>query len=158
MLTPLQAHEFPSVRAEMIERYAHDQVRCGRWQAEESIAKSEAEFNRLLPQGWSTPTHHIYAIACASTEQVIGTLWVNVPEGTAHTAFICDLQIRADWRRKGYARKALVDLEALLQGNGVSSIGLHAFSHNSGAISLYEQLGFRTTSINMHKALEKCPA
>lgn len=154
MLTPLQAHNFLAVKAEMIERYAHDQVRCGRWQVEVSIAKSEAEFNRLLPQGLSTPTHHIYAIACASTDRVVGTLWVNIQEGIANkTAFICDLHISAEFRRKGYARKALIELEAFLLGNGVSSIGLHAFSHNSEAISLYQQLGFHTASINMHKAL-----
>lgn len=118
------------------------------------MEKAEAEFDRLLPQGLHTPFQYFYSIQCATTGSIVGTLWVSVAEDGQHRcAFICDLQIEAACRRKGHARQALLHLEALLARSGVSSIGLHAFSHNPEAISLYMKLGFGITSVNMHKPI-----
>ena len=156
MLTLLPPSSFPAVRSEIIERYAHDQVRSGRWQVEGSIAMAETELDRLLPQGVSTPFHDIYEIRCTTTGQVVGTLWTHISEsGGCKSAFICDLHVAAAFRRRGYARQALIELETVLAGTAVSAMALHAFSHNAGAIALYEKLGFRTTSVNMHKPLNR---
>jgi ribosomal protein S18 acetylase RimI-like enzyme len=46
-------------------------------------------------------------------------------------------------------------VEAQARSLGMASVGLHVFAHNPEAIRVYERLGFRTTSLNMLKPLER---
>jgi ribosomal protein S18 acetylase RimI-like enzyme len=60
--------------------------------------------------------------------------------------------LRADlgWRHGG--RAARTD-DRGSRANGAATIGLHVFTHNHGARSLYEQLGYVETGRKMAKRL-----
>jgi ribosomal protein S18 acetylase RimI-like enzyme len=68
-------------------------------------------------------------------------------------AFVCDVVIFEEFRRRGYARRAFELLEGRARELGATSIGLHVFGHNGAARQLYEKLGFVATNILMVKKL-----
>ena len=75
---------------------------------------------------------------------------LNSSRGSGH---IFDLEIYEPFRRKGFARQAMQELEGVARGMGLRQLGLHVFAHNRAAESLYEQLGYRVASLNMLKDL-----
>lgn len=60
---------------------------------------------------------------------------------------IANVAVHPDYRRKGIAK--LLTQQAIYHARfqGVDSVWLHVKNHNSGAIALYEQLGFRKIAV-----------
>ena len=73
-------------------------------------------------------------------------------------AFILDIKIFEEFRRRGYARLALQEMERLVRKAGLSRISLHVFAYNQPAQALYAALGFVVTGLNMQKVLNVEPA
>lgn len=114
-------------------------------------ADAARQFQELLPDGLNTPGQHLFGIHDAQG-LLVGTLWV-AERRPMHMAFIYDIEIAAEHRRRGYAREALTALEAVVRGFGLSSIGLHVFGDNHGAIRLYEAAGYQVANLTMKKDL-----
>jgi ribosomal protein S18 acetylase RimI-like enzyme len=151
MLHVMDDSVFQLVKQELIDRYANDQIICGRWTSVSATEHAAIELDRLLPDGPATPSHFLYVIKRPDEREAVGRLWFSISaRANTKEAFLCDIYINPGQRRRGHARQALAEFESLARQLGASSIGLHAFSHNAEAISLYEALGFRTTSVNMH--------
>jgi ribosomal protein S18 acetylase RimI-like enzyme len=107
----------------------------------------------LLPAGQATPGHHFRVIEDASG-QTVGLIWFAAEEqGGQKIAYVYDIRIFPEARRKGHARRAFRALEGLVQELGLAGIGLHVFGHNAAAHALYVELGYRPTGINLFKAL-----
>jgi ribosomal protein S18 acetylase RimI-like enzyme len=68
-------------------------------------------------------------------------------------AYVYEVLVHPEHRRQGHARRAFMLLEQEVRQRGLAGIALHVFGHNAGARHLYERLGFRTTNINMLKAI-----
>lgn len=153
-LTPLPEERFPAFREHLAGHYAKDKVDAGVWSPEEAPRRARADLDGLLPDGTSTRDHFLYEIRDASTSEEVGTLWFAVQDrGAGRGVWIYDIEIHAPFRRKGYAKKALVAAEKRAADLGADKIELHVFGHNGGARALYEASGYAPTSIVMSKRL-----
>ena len=133
--------------------YAADKVASGQWTKEQSLDLSRKAFVELLPQGRETADNYLFSVVDDQARPV-GTLWFAAKEQAGkRIAYICDIRIRPTYQRRGHATRALVAVEAESRKLGLCGIGLHVFGHNAGAQALYEALGYRSTNINLFKAL-----
>lgn len=149
-LVPMSPERYSTWRTYAVAEYASDNVKSGRWQADQAAALSEADFNDLLPDGLDTADHWLWSVVAASGDEV-GILWVaRRQEGHA---FIYDIEMNPAQRGAGYGTAAMRALEEWCRANGFSTIGLHVFGHNDGAWRLYKRLGYNETSVQMEKRL-----
>jgi ribosomal protein S18 acetylase RimI-like enzyme len=154
VLQPMTATHFERFVRNSTVGYADDKVRAGQWPVATALEQSQAEFNRLLPQGLATPGQHLFDIVDQATGEVVGNLWFAA-EGTpeAPTAYVYDLTVLPQHQRKGHARRAFMALEDKARALGLPRIDLHVFGHNPGAQALYAALGYQVTSVTMAKDL-----
>jgi ribosomal protein S18 acetylase RimI-like enzyme len=66
-------------------------------------------------------------------------------------AFIYDIIIFEEYRRRGYGEATMLAVEEKVREQGLNSIALHVFGHNHAAKTLYEKIGYEITDINMMK-------
>ena len=152
-LVPLTKEQFEAWLPGTIAMYAGEHVATGRWSKEESLQRSREEHERLLPQGLDTPGHRLWNIVRSSDRAVVGLLWVQVMQTPRPSAFIYNIEIYPQFRRRGYAEQAMLRLEEEVRGLGLEAIRLHVFGHNTAARPLYEKLGYVPTNIQMLKRL-----
>jgi GNAT superfamily N-acetyltransferase len=137
-----------------VQDYANENVRAGYWTPEESLERSRAAFSQLLPQGVATPDQHLYTIRDTESGKNIGIIWINLQtRRTPPTAFIYDISVDESERGKGYGKATMYAIEDEARRLGAKTIALHVFGHNKTAISLYQKVGYTTTSYNMRKDL-----
>ena len=150
--TPMDETAFQGYLARAVQEYADDNVKAGAWDREGALEKSRKAFDQFLPEGRSTEGHQLFLITDTDRHVTVGSIWYMMRSGArSRSAFICDLHIDEAHRRQGYGRRALLHLEDELREQGVSRIGLHVFSYNTPARSLYDSLGYVATGINMVK-------
>ena len=77
-------------------------------------------------------------------------LWLKLSHASA---FVYNIAVEEDQRRKGYGRAIMAAGERWSRDHGAATIGLHVFSHNHGARALYEQLGYVETGRRLAKQL-----
>ena len=153
-LAPMGEEAFAAFVETSVTGYADDNVAAGRWMADEALDLSRAEFARLLPRGLATPNNHLYEIRDQTGDRTVGFLWfATVARGNTNVAYVYQLEVHPEFRRRGHARAAFEAMESLAVAMGLSSIGLHVFGHAPGAQALYSSLGYHVTGINMQKRL-----
>jgi ribosomal protein S18 acetylase RimI-like enzyme len=157
--SPMDETDFQEYLERSIQEYADENVRVGAWDREGALEKSRKTFDQLLPDGRSTEGHRLLLITDTDRQANVGIIWYMMPGGLGgRGAYICDLRIDEAHRRQGYGRRALLHLEDELAEQGVSRIGLHVFSDNAAARSLYESVGYAATGVNMVKRVNRGPA
>lgn len=135
--------------------YAEDNVASGRWPEEGALARSQADFDSLLPQGTETPNNYLFEIKAAEDGPTVGFIWFAVVEKhELRSAFVYDVEIKPEFRRQGHAEAAFAEIESFVRGLGLFSIGLHVFNQNEAALALYRKLGYDVASVNMFKTLD----
>jgi ribosomal protein S18 acetylase RimI-like enzyme len=156
VLTAMRPEVFAAYLDSAVAAYAQDNIDAGRWPAEGALERSRADFEDSLPHGLATPDNYLFEIQDDEGGTTVGYLWfaVVVKHGL-RSAYVYDLEVKSEYRRQGHAKRAFEALEARVVALGLSSIGLHVFGHNPGAQSLYSQLGYTVTGINMIKQLNK---
>jgi ribosomal protein S18 acetylase RimI-like enzyme len=152
-LEPMTQAQFDAWLSRAIAEYAQDHVVDGRWSEEEAVEKSRAEHDQLLPQGLKTPDHHLWSIVSASDRKAVGILWVAIRQTPKPNAFIYNIEIFPEFRRRGFAEAAMRMLEVEARRMGAETVRLHVFGHNTAARPLYEKLGYTATNIVMAKPL-----
>ena len=146
-LEPMTEDQYQRWRAEAEAHYARSLAASG--QPEHEAARNAAgTYARLLPDGFATPGNHFWY--AHDGDRRVGFLWLTV---THDAAFVHNVAVEPDLRRRGYGRAIMLAAERWCHDNGLSRIGLHVFAHNAGARALYEQLGFAETGRNMAKDL-----
>lgn len=153
-LVPMSQEDFPSFEAKSISAYADDTAHAGRWPASSALAHAQREFQRQLPNGLSTPGHHIYNICEQQSRQNVGSLWFAEFEAEGvRTGFLFRIYINPEHRRQGYAKAALALMEEQSMARGLTSVGLYVPSHNAVAQTLYRFLGYGVTGFYMLKPM-----
>lgn len=153
VLVPIGDAEYANFVATTVAAYAADKVASGQWPSEQSLELSRKELEELLPQGRQTADNYLFSVLDDQTRPV-GTLWIGVKDRAGkRIAYIYDIRISPECRRRGHATRALAAAEDEARKLGLCGIGLHVFGHNDGARALYEALGYRPTNINMFKPL-----
>ena len=149
-LRPMTQAEYEIYRSRAVTEYAEDKVLAGNWPEEGAIERSAKEFEHYLPLGLATPDNTLCTLVDSASGAEVGMIWYALqPESTAPIWFIFDFSIDSEQRRQGYASQALMALEERARVEGIQSIELHVFGHNTAARALYEKVGFEITNINM---------
>lgn len=147
--------EYAAYAEESIPDYAAEKVASGQWTAEESLALAKRSFDELLPQGRHTPDHHLFTVLDGQSVAV-GMLWIAAQvRAGQRIAYVYDVGIKPEHRRKGHAAGAFMALESKARELGLSGVALHVFGHNLAAQALYAKLGYAPTNINMFKPLPR---
>lgn len=152
-LVPLTPEQYEVWLPRAITEYAEEHTVTGRWSREEAEGNSRAEFTKLLPQGVATPEHRLWSIVRREDQEPVGVLWYQVTQKPRPIAFIYNIEVFPEYRRRGYAEQAMLTLEDEARRMGLEGIRLHVFGHNSAARPLYEKLGYVATNIQMLKRL-----
>ncbi len=153
-LHPMDAASFRRFLDRSVPAYAAEKVRSGEWPAEGAQARGEGEFHMLLPHGTATPSNFLYDLHDPALGADVGVLWYALRgEGRQTSAFVYEIEVGAEYRRRGYATAAFTLLEQDAASHGAGSIQLHVFGHNTGARALYEGLGFFPTNLILRKNL-----
>jgi len=153
-LTPMTPESYQRFLDRSVPSYAAEHMRSGRWTAEEANERAADEFRALLPEGAATPDNFCFDLHDPESGQDVGVLWYKLqPRGNERVAFVYEVEIGADHRRKGYASEAFRLLERHAADQGATGIQLHVFGHNHAARALYEGLGFQPINIVMGKQL-----
>ena len=146
--------EFQQSLQRSISRHAADYVRRGLWTEAESLAAMAREFGRMFPQGRHTPDRYFARLVDAARDQRVGETWYLAEHRGGKVRFWVDwIWIEPEYRRQGYATAAFRQLEDEARRLGADRIGLSVWSDNPGAVALYTQLGYSTTTMSMMKLL-----
>ena len=151
-LIPMTQAEFDAFLEHLIPDYAADNVRAGYWDESEALERSRMETERLLPQGLQSEDHYLFTMY--DGDQAVGRVWLKANlDRPVKSGFIFDVEIREEFRGKGYGRQVMALIEEKARELGLQSIGLHVFSYNTTAKHLYESVGYEVASLNMVKKL-----
>ncbi|MGK5519396.1 GNAT family N-acetyltransferase [Micromonospora sp. URMC 107] len=151
-LEPMTDEQYLRYRQRAESSYARHIAESGAMPVPEAQQKAQEEYAKLLPDGLTTPGHHLWTAYDGADE--VGMLWLHVEQKSdGPHAFGYDFEVRPDLRRKGYGRAMIQAVEKRCREWGVVSIGLSVFGFNLPARALYEQLGFEATAIQMRKRL-----
>jgi len=154
ILVPMPAERFAEFVDAAAASHAADNVASGRWSAQEAQALARAELERLLPDGHGTPDHYLYDIKSDPEGAPLGFVWfANVARGGRRVAYLFQLLVFPQYRRRGHARAALAALEAVAREHGITTLALNVFGSNHGAQELYRSVGYAVTSMSMQKEL-----
>jgi ribosomal protein S18 acetylase RimI-like enzyme len=153
-LVPMSAAAYRDYVEAAVSGYAEENVASGRWPEAGALARARADLEESLPQGLDTPDNYLFEIRDADSGVAVCFLCFAIHEKHGlRTAFVFDIEVKAEFRRRGYATAALVELEPLVRDLGLSGIGLHVFGRNTAAQALYGKLGYAVTGLNMLKPL-----
>ena len=154
-LVPITEEEFNAFLDASVKNYAKEKVKSGNWPEDGSLERSMGEFKSLLPDGKDSKDNYIYKIVDSKTSEPVGTIWVAIRvEDDLPGAFIYDITVDEKFRRKGYGKGAMKELEKVVKSLGYHRISLHVFGHNKVAISLYQSLDYQVTNILMSKTIK----
>ncbi len=137
-----------------IPTYAAEHQKAGNWSSEEAVERARRSFEELLPEGVATKNQSVNFITDDASGEAVGYLWFAVEtKGNRTTAFVYDLLVYEEFRRRGYGRAAMEAMEMELRRRKVARVSLHVFGSNSRAIELYRDLGFEVADLIMAKEL-----
>lgn len=144
--------EFSEWQAWSISEYAKDKQQSLGIDEAAALKLSRESFASLLPEGLQTADNFLF-LAVRGAE-VLGWLWFKiVAEWGVTSAFVYDLEVKAEYRRQGVARAIMALLESQARARGASKIALHVFGQNTSARDLYLKSGYTITDYSMAKEL-----
>ena len=153
-LEAMSEEEFGSWRTAHAKDYAEEKVKSGAWSPEEAPRLADETYTQLLPQGLRTADNFLYTAVDAATGEKVGHIWfTKMTHGGQTFAFVYDIIIFEEYRRRGYGEATMLAVEEKVKEQGLESIALHVFGHNHAAKTLYEKIGYEITDINMMKKL-----
>jgi ribosomal protein S18 acetylase RimI-like enzyme len=151
-LEPMTREQYDAFRLTGEDEYAESIRDSGSLPEAEAREQAAADYARLLPDGMDSEGHRFWT--AYDGDEAVGLLWLRLKDTSVGvTAFGFDFSVREDLRRRGYGRALLQAAEEECRRLGVVTVGLNVFGHNLAAQSLYEQMGFEVTSIQMSRRL-----
>lgn len=132
--------------------YAENIARSGAMPMADAVQKAAEDFARLHPDGLATPGDLVWT--AYDGDVAVGMLGLRLQQRSDGLhAFGFDFRVEPRLRRHGYGRAIMAAAERICRERDIVSVGLNVFGFNVGAQSLYEQMGFQVTSIQMSKRL-----
>jgi GNAT superfamily N-acetyltransferase len=152
-LDPMSQVEYSAFMALSTRSFMEDQVKAGNWEPDRAEMLMQAMLDRFLSDGLHTPDQYFYSLKTERSETV-GGLWFLVMErGAERFAFVMDIQVFEEHRRKGFGSQAFMKLEELAGNLGVNRIMLNVHEHNRSARAMYEKLGYSGSATEMSKSI-----
>jgi ribosomal protein S18 acetylase RimI-like enzyme len=145
VLVGMEPYDFARRRAALITGYAEAIGIARGLTPTEALAEATRDVADRLPRGALTRGHLIRKAVADGTE--VGWIWVSLPDATQPTmAWINDVEVDPEHRRRGHAAAIITAIEAELAVLGAPRLGLNVFGDNDTARRLYERLGFEVTA------------
>lgn len=145
---------FEAYLARSIPEYAREKVRAGSWHPDDALRLSQEGFAKFLPEGMATPGHFLFELVEASTNHVMGCLWIFInDQARPPRSWIYDIAIEASHQRRGVGKAALKLAEEEAGRRGSTLMELHVFGWNTRAIALYEKAGYGYVDMVMSKPI-----
>ena len=138
-LEKMDETNFNEFKEWVIQEYAMEKIKAGNWAENEALFKATEEIEKYFPQGIKTHGQYVYYILNEENIRV-GHIWHEMIPNKI--GWIHGLLVYENFRRQGYACKAIELIEKILLKNGFEIYGLHVFRHNKSALDLYNKLGF----------------
>lgn len=88
-------------------------------------------------------------------ERVGWAWWAPADRAIGRVAFIYDIAVLPEHRRKGYAQAALAEIETWAREHGLVGVQLHVHGPNTAARELYRRAGFIETDVTMLKRVDR---
>ena len=153
-LHPITESEYPSWFSNHTQSYAADKIRAKQWSEKGALEQAKNDTQRFLTAGVNTPNNYLCHIVDQDSGVRVGALWWCLSERFGRrVAFVFDIHIHQEYRRRGYATETLRHLEKRANVDNLDAISLHVFAFNKNAIQLYKKMGFATTSMSLTKEL-----
>ena len=107
----MDAAEFDSWLAKAVPAYAAEKIASGQWNKEDAQERSRKEHQELLPLGLASEGNHFFVILDLGA-QTVGCLWFAVKtKFSLPIAYVFNVEVEPEYRRKGHARRAFKALE-----------------------------------------------
>jgi GNAT superfamily N-acetyltransferase len=85
----------------------------------------------------------------------VGHAWFTVEDREqGRVVFIYDIEVYEAYRRRGYARLALAEIDDYAREQGCIGVMLHVFGYNEAARQLYRSAGYLETNVMMLKRVD----
>ena len=145
--------EFDEYRPRTVASLAAELVKAHGSKLEEARRVAERSIESFIPRGrLPAPDQYLYTIV--KERESVGVVCFGIrSDRSVPEAFVWDLWVEPEWRKRGIAAMAMAKLEALVKELGISCLALNVFAHNRTATHLYEQLGYVPVSTHMVKRL-----
>lgn len=153
-LRPMSDDEYTTWRAVCVPDYAQGIAKTLRIDADVANERAAAQFEQMLPDGRGSAGNYLLIAEDDVDATRVGSLWLRFSPGDTD-AFVADVVVDESLRGRGYGRATMVAAERFAGDLGATGLALHVFAENVGAVRLYEDLGYATTSQNMRKDI--CP-
>ena len=151
-LEEMKDHEFRQYLDFMIPDYAKDISKNYNLSIDKALEESEIMMKELFPNGLYTEGQFLYNIYDPHLNKQIGILWFDINK-EINRAYLYHIYIKEEYRRLGYATKAIEELQKRVKELGMNSIALSVFGSNENAYRLYKKMGYSSSSTSMHKLL-----
>jgi ribosomal-protein-alanine N-acetyltransferase len=116
--------------------------RAGDWEAMYALDvvcfEPPFRFSRRAMRGFAEAEGAIPVLAEAAGE-LAGFCIVQMED---HVGYVVTLDVAAAWRRRGLARYLMAEAEIKVRATGGTSMALHVFPGNAGAVRFYEAIGY----------------
>jgi mycothiol synthase len=155
LLRPMSEAELAGRLPSLVEEYAADLRLSGRVadNAEAALAEATQQITASLSDGVHTDGKLLYVAEVNGT--AVGWVWLGLPRpGGPDVAWVHNIEIDRDHRRRGYGQALLLAAERELLTRGVRRVGLNVFGHNTEALRLYARLRYSVTAQQMVKDLK----
>ncbi len=154
LLRKMKTEEFPAYQEYFLKDWCQELVDNYGYSVPYAAKYAREEFLRDFPNG---PDHSVNELLCIESNDkgkvgLVGYLWHAIQDNEPAT-FIHDFYIQEKHRSKGYGRQAMEVLEQLMLPLEITEIKLRVAYKNPRALSLYKELGFNITGVNMAKNL-----
>ena len=153
VLRPMLPDEFVTYLEWAIDEYAAELERNGKATGEAAEVASRASFDSHLPDGLATVGHTVLVATDPSDGERVGVLWFGPSTDDPAMAWIYDITVDEDKRRRGWGRAIMRAFEGEARARGFSRAGLNVYGDNHVARRLYESLGYVETARQLHKEL-----
>lgn len=150
-LAPFDDSEFTAWIHTQSQGYIDQRMRAG---DDRAVAESKAASTNdsYFPGDRPIAGHTVYRVRTDGRN--VGFLWIGPhPDGLAGVAWVWDIEIDEAERGAGLGRATMAAAERMALAEGYTDLALNVFGFNTAARSLYESMGYETTSLQMRKAL-----
>lgn len=137
----MEAGRFDEYLEGALVRFAHDFAASSDLSFETALAKARDHVAGLLEDGMATSGHHFRTLVVDGAPA--GTLWfAEQLEESPPRVYLYDIAVDEARRGQGIGTRALHALEEEARALGARAVMLSVFHHNTGAVRLYERLGY----------------
>lgn len=140
--------EFEAYMRFTLAHYAEEMAGVTEYTLEEAHVLAGEQIRRLLPEGRHTPGHRLHHVLDEAGTRT-GYLWyAENRDDDPPRLYIYDIRLEPASRGQGLGTRLLRWLEDRARSLGLPAIGLSVVRHNTGAIRLYERLGYESEVVS----------